>query len=490
MNIISFAAPEAGNWLVKIIGGIIEATSSVAVGVILFTLILKLITLPFDVISRVSMRKNSLKMEEMREDLEKLQKQYSNDKALYNQKMMALYKKNGYSMMSSCLPSIVTIVIFIVAISAFSNYSNYRNQQSFYDMSIEYNSAIYEGFENDGNYIYYKNDKLEFKKEALLEAVSTDSEARLESNGKVILVKKVDANSFSVHTENGYMEYLIGIDADGNPGSGNYIVLEDALLSNTELVNAAGKTYAEVKKENIDAVASDFIKSIAQERSAKKFRSELNSFLWVKNIWVADSPMEHPVLDYGSFSSTISTNKGCGCNSVVESPVDEAAYNDLVAGLSEEKEQANGYFVLIALIAVLTFLTQFITAKSQKAQMELQTVDGQGAQTQKMMTWMMPVMMVVFSFFYSASFSIYIVLSTSVSLVTTVLINFILEKKYGGASTKSGEVIRGRVYTPKPEEIEQNTKKKTNKNSEEIPDKDFFSKKKDGEVKHIRGRLK
>ena len=36
-------------------------------------------------------------MEEMRPELEKLQKQYANNKELYSQKMMALYKKEGYS---------------------------------------------------------------------------------------------------------------------------------------------------------------------------------------------------------------------------------------------------------------------------------------------------------------------------------------------------------------------------------------------------------
>ena len=99
---INFAEPAMGNFLVVIINWLINLTSSIAVGVILFTLILKLITLPFDFFSRVSMRKNSIKMEEMREDLEKLQKQYANDKNLYQQKMMALYKKNGYSAFGSC----------------------------------------------------------------------------------------------------------------------------------------------------------------------------------------------------------------------------------------------------------------------------------------------------------------------------------------------------------------------------------------------------
>ena len=103
-------------------------------------------------------RNNSIIMEEMRPELEKLQKQYADNKDLYNQKMMALYKKNGYSMMSSCLPTILTLVIFIVAINAFTNYSKWQNRMYFYDMSSAYNSVLYDGISADGAYIVKNED--------------------------------------------------------------------------------------------------------------------------------------------------------------------------------------------------------------------------------------------------------------------------------------------------------------------------------------------
>ena len=67
---ISLAAPSTGSFLVDIILWLVKGTGSVALGVVLFTVILKLITLPFDFISRSSMRRNSIKMEEMRPELE------------------------------------------------------------------------------------------------------------------------------------------------------------------------------------------------------------------------------------------------------------------------------------------------------------------------------------------------------------------------------------------------------------------------------------
>ena len=156
--LINFAKPETGSFLVDVIFWLVSITSSVAVGVVLFTLILKLITLPFDYISRASMRKNTIIMEEMRPELEKLQRQYADNKDLYNQKMMALYKKNGYSMLSSCLPTIITLIIFIVAINAFTSYSQWQNRQYFYDMSLAYNSVLYDGIKADGEYIIENED--------------------------------------------------------------------------------------------------------------------------------------------------------------------------------------------------------------------------------------------------------------------------------------------------------------------------------------------
>ena len=150
MGIIVFDKPITGNFIVDIMVWLVSITSSITVGVVLFTLILKLITLPFDFVSRASMRRNSVKMEEMRPELEKLQKQYADNKELYNQKMMALYKKNGYSMFGACLPTILTLVIFIVALNGFTAYSQFKIRENFYAMTQSYNNVVYVGIEEDG----------------------------------------------------------------------------------------------------------------------------------------------------------------------------------------------------------------------------------------------------------------------------------------------------------------------------------------------------
>ena len=76
------------------------------------------------------------------------------------------------------------------------------------------------------------------------------------------------------------------------------------------------------------------------------------------------------------------------------------------------------------------FLSQFILMKSQKAQNELQTADGRGAKTQKIMMIVMPVMFGIFAFAYSAAFSIYMIVSSLYGIASTLIINFFIDRKF------------------------------------------------------------
>ena len=447
MNIINFAQPTIGG-LAVIIQWIIGIFSSIAAGVILFTVLLKVITLPFDIFSKISMRKNSLKMEQMRPELEKLQKQYANDKALYSQKMMALYKKNGYSMFGACLPTIITLVIFIVAISAFNSYSKFQNRQYFYDMSVSYNQVIYDGLRTDDTYIVYDSEKhvIVFNNDKLTTDGTVVGDHREITVGSgtgayKIYVSDITATGYEVYTAGGYIRCRVVKTQAGD--TYNYTAIHENLAA------AAGDAnYAKASNNNLkldDAVfsgatdeeAADFLSNIGSEKSAETYRAQGKSFLWVKNIWEKDSPLAHPVQEnWNKFKQEQ------GYTEEATVGMDQAAYEKLILKLDYEKSAPNGFFILCVLTAASAFLMQFITTKSQKAQMELQTVDGQGARTQKIMMWVMPIMMAFFSFLYTAAFSVYMVISSVFSVLSTLGINYLVDKKF-----KKQNNTEGLVYT-------------------------------------------
>lgn len=488
INLINISAPSVTG-LVAIVKGLIDVFSSVAVGIIIFTIILKLLTLPFDIISRVQMRKNSLKMEEMRPELERLQKQYANDKNLYSQKMMALYKKNGYSMMGSCLPIIVTTIIFFVAIGAFTSYSTYATVNNFYEMSLSYNQVIYDGFEEFGDYIKKSEDGIIFFNDKDIISYSDQAEFDI---GNVIFVKKSDEGEnhiAKVSTKNGYCEYKLtysNIENNDEQRTREFFVLEDRLNDSTVLSNKIKElnieisTFADYMGAGVEGrSAVSYIEEICGYSSAIKYESVKTDFLWVKNIWEPDSMCSHPISENPSVLSKnqqscggCNCSTGCSCLGSVTAELEKNQYDKLVVKLNTEKEEFNGYFILVALTAGLTFIMQFVSAKGQKAQMELQSVDGQGAQTQKMMMWMMPLMMTMFAFSMTAAFSIYMIVSSVISIVSTILINYFTEKKYG-SSAKTKTVIRGRVYNSK-QEVKEEPKKKT-KYQQEIDEDGFLS---------------
>lgn len=112
---------------------------------IIFTLALKLLTLPLDYMSRKSMKKNAMIQERLKPELEKLEKQCRGDKALYNQKMMARMKKDGYSMSGACLPTLITLGLFIYIFQGLNSFATFTTATTYNAMVETYNEAQVEG---------------------------------------------------------------------------------------------------------------------------------------------------------------------------------------------------------------------------------------------------------------------------------------------------------------------------------------------------------
>lgn len=542
-------------WLLQIIESLINAVVDVGVGIIVFTIILKLITLPLDIFSRASMKKNALKMEMMRDDLEKLQKQYANNKQLYQQKMMALYKKNGYSALMPCLPTIVSLVFFIIVIGAFSSYSRkadfevFRQMQSAYDQAIVkevdgepvYNENYIVRVEDKDStpdnpkYTYYVNVDNAVKKSPLVSYFDltgidyTAADAKADKNNYLLKVsydstngydnnfitelRKISGKEFNVYfvsegegkdtvytgklnfahqkiqselinfAVNDFVEKelseteiqdLLRKDENGKKAldkddSGLYSIADInvfrarngkievfinentgefdylAYISNKYSDPADGEEAGSVKKLEIanKVFGGDVVDFIAEsyateniykparkaaKESYKKHRSSSVVFPWVKNLWVVDSPFKPAIPSYSELKSTLK---------ISERQLSQKNYNELTADLNEYKQtgfgKGNGLFILVALSILTMLLSTVIMNKTQKTQMELSSVDGangQAATQQKIMTWIMPIMFGIFAFIYSAGFSIYMVMSSILSTVFTLVINFCVEKAF------------------------------------------------------------
>ena len=422
-NLLDKAIPVFGQtfdvslgWIGAIVRWIISGFSVVGVGVIVFSLLLKLIVLPFDIYQRKAMRKQNIKMEEQKERMEKLQKQYANNQEMYNQKLMEMYKENGISMFSSCLPMIMSILIFMGAIGGFNAYSQYSNIQNYNELVKAYNAKI--------------------------ESYCPDLEtASLEFTNDGKLIVRGDADD--------YIYYRLN--------AGEYTATSDVATVKAYIASTTNKEYIidTAKVENlaeiqdainggtsVDDAAHNYFIGEAQSAVVEAYEgtvSKNTGFLWIKNIWATDAAHIHPVLTYSEFEasasresfevngekvsySDISSKTGTNIYS-------EDAYNLITAKLTAQKESPNGYYILIALSIATILLQQFISMRSQKAQNKYSTVDGQGASQQKMTMIMMTGMFAVFSFMYSSAFSLYMIVSNVFSLISTLIINKVVDVK-------------------------------------------------------------
>ena len=399
-NYIDFAVegidPVKLNWIGKIIQGLIEGVGIIGLGIILFTLILKTIVLPLDIYSRYKMKKQSLLMKAMRPQMEKLQKQYANDKQMYNQKVMELQKSHGISMFGACLPMIVSLVIFIVVFNAFSTYSQYANLQSYNGMVEKYNASV-------AQYVLTEENEDGFLIETTDESLGT-------------FAYRVDFDKFLEAASN------TGIDKE---------------------------KFSALKEAEQMVYVRNFVREGARKEAADYYRAHKNNFLWVKNIWYPDSLLNKEVPNFSKFSSSISRATGAGLNASYEESYKEVTHYLSEPGYSQgklEDETYNGYFVLIVLAIGLMFLQQFISMRMQKDANDLSTVDGSGARTNKWMLFLMPLIYGVFSFFYSAAFSTYMITNTVYGLLTTVILNKIMNVRFAKKEA-SGELFKTKNKT-------------------------------------------
>ena len=380
------------DWIGRIISWIFELFSgygSVAIGVLVFTLCLKTLVLPLDIYSRVKSKKQSLLMKSMRPQMEKLQQQYANDKNMYSQKVMELQKANGYNPLGACLPMVVSLIIFMVIFSSFSTYSNYATLRNYNEMVSAYNSSVE---------IYVQTDDNDTDNSHFL--IGSDNNYA------------VDFDKFTAHYKPVYDEaHASDVDENGNPAPKTFNVEEfNALDENSRW-----------------EIVINYVKLNAREAASKWYNeNKANTELgWIGNLWYPDSMLNKKVPNYSDFSQSVTRAMGAGVSATYEED-----YNEVTFNLDSEKNTYNGYFVLIVLAIGLMFLQQFVMMRSQKDANELSSLDGSAAKTNKYMMIIMPIMFGVFSFFYSAAFSIYMITNTLYGLISTLIINKITTVRF------------------------------------------------------------
>ena len=99
-----------------------------------------------------------------------------------------------------------------------------------------------------------------------------------------------------------------------------------------------------------------------------------------------------------------------------------------MSNISDKARDHNGYFVLAILAATLSYLSTVINGWVSKARMKKKGLDMSiPNQTGKILTFVMPIIMGIFTLFYNAAFGLYIVAGSIITLITGPLITLFVD---------------------------------------------------------------
>lgn len=375
MDIISSISQSLSeiHFIGQFVGWIHGLVNDYGLTVILFTLVLKLITLPLDYWSRLSMKKTSAAQKELKPYIEDIDKRYPDDPQKANIEKQALYKKYNIKVASGCLPMIVTMVIFIFMFQGLSAYSSYSSNMLYNKLAASYNSVY--------------NEKYAYEQRV------ADKEVIDALNAQISELEKLGEN----------------------------ISEEQKAILDGYKSDLSGKISERSVKEKSAGEA-------AANAAAATFDSEREGFLWVKNIYRPDT--------WAQVFATYDEAAGTGANGqgIDKNKVSKEDYNliyDAVmlsdAGKGYTGNHWNGLIILPVLSIGLAFVSSLISQKANKVKGGVE--DPQMEKSNKMMMFMMPLIYAFFVFQYTAAFSVYMVFSALFSILAGLIINPITDKK-------------------------------------------------------------
>lgn len=354
--------------------------------VVVFTVFLKLLMMPLDIWQRVSARKMAIKTQRMQPLVQEIDRRYGANTQRANEEKQKLYKKEGYSMFSSCLPMIVSMIVFFVMFAGLREYSTYSSVVNFQGLSGTYFDA------------YYQSVKADEEKFAVL-------------NGEIVKLLPKDENGETPTITDNFL-------------AENYT--EDNVNAYIDGISAFLKQYG-------DDADADAYREAAMAKVAEYYTENHESWLWLQNVWQPDTwAAIMPAYNDTSngFSSIVDmsefgNDKGESHYNLIRTAV-------LQTGQRGEGGTWNGLMILPILSVAFSFLSIFLTQhmekKNRKGEAVQNVQNDQQAASNKVMMFLMPAMMAVFGFMYTGAFAIYMVCNYALSILSTVLLRKPVEK--------------------------------------------------------------
>ena len=163
----------------------------------------------------------------------------------------------------------------------------------------------------------------------------------------------------------------------------------------------------------------------ANKRVLNKYNQIKDSWLWIENVWIADSPLSNAIPKYDEYAKIAKLE-----TEQIEDETLRAEYDKIMNPLRDSYDKKNGYFILLILIVGITVvqqLTMFSRIRFKKKNI-LDNEEKISQPTNKSMMIVLPIMLGVFALISNSVFSLYLLVSAGYGALTTPLIITILYK--------------------------------------------------------------
>lgn len=399
----------------SILGAFKGAMGSYILAVILLAVIVRVVFAVVDVVNKRFTTKNMQINQKMQPELEAIQKKYGHDKVLLQKKQQEIYKKYQFNMVSSCLPMLVAmilqLVVFLTLWTGLQNVSYYNIAKSYENTKTVYYNVL----------LLNENTELKTKVEEFL---ASDKEVdysnflvEIDLENLNMSVQFKDENGTEIYNENITIIPTSG-EEEGDKGVSNKEVFEviERYAMDKTIVSPLSAEEGKLSEYNL------VIKNLAEEVTADFYTENLESFLWIKNIYKAESPATTPVFDKSEIVSYLQRYYNDAEKEAEEIHDYEGQIFDcVVEGLNRRDLGANGYYILVILAVATSFLSIFINNKLTK-----KTTGTQSGG--KMMYFIMPLILGLFTLMYTSLFAIYIIVGQIVMIALSPLTNLIVKK--------------------------------------------------------------
>ena len=390
------------------------AMGSYILAVILLAVIVRVIFSLVDIVNKRFTMKNAQINEKMKPELDAVQKKYGHDKQLLQQKQSEIYKKYQFNMMGSCLPMLVAmilqLVVFLTLWTGLQNVSNYNIANSYENTKLVYYNVL----------LLNENEDLKNEVETLIDSETPYTlDVNIDFDNSVMTVL-LSANDAEVYSEDVVMIARTG---QGYINEQIYNVIE--IYATEEVNEETGEVITPL------SAYEQAIKTLAEEETADFYLNNLESFLWIKNIYKAESPLTSPVFTKDEITNYLNAYYSEDERALEdEHGYEGQIFNYVVAGLNNRDVGVNGYFILVILAVASSFLSIFLSNRLMKG-----TQAGGG----KMMYFIMPLILGIFTLMYTSLFAIYIIVGQLIMIALSPLNNLIV-KKWAAASEKKKEI--------------------------------------------------